>query len=87
MRILQIGYYKVASKEKIKKKMILLQTPPNKTGDREILKVFDNGKILCVWCMSNLYLPTREFESVFCYHLKEFLKAFPELENYLEIKQ
>lgn len=65
---------------------MILQTPKNKRGEMETMKVLKNGKVLC-GCLANLYLSTRDYESVFCKHIKKFLLNFPNLEEYEEIKK
>ena len=68
--------------------MILFQAPANKKGDKELLTIYKNGKVIC-GCLCQMYNPRRDFESNMCRHIKSFLEAIWQgnLENYEEIKK
>lgn len=57
--------------------MIKFYTPPDKYGNHQLLKVYDNGKVICDWqyCNRQLYNKNRETESEWCWHIELFLDA------------
>lgn len=67
---------------------IFFQSPANKKGDKELLTIYKNGKVICS-CLANLYNENRDYDSVYCRHIKSFLEAVcrGNLENYEEIKK
>ncbi|MFA5197704.1 MAG: hypothetical protein WC437_04785 [Patescibacteria group bacterium] len=67
--------------------MIYIQTPfkTNEYGqqDKETLKVFDNGKVMCD-CKAQMTHQERDFNSRLCRHIQKFICDFPQLDDYEE---